>query len=716
MKEKSMAREQEEIQESQKISSEPQGKFDLSSSLVLFIVKPSHLHAMIPDHEIFACKEIFVNSACHESNFGLARLLAYQGQFEAAVEYLKLALDGLNDELYKQWLNALTVKLSKGCESEAVESRGFLNSLFCYGVRRSRPKVCEVDVNVKTVENFWTLMEMSFRAGDEMDVPEFWATKVREVDRYFGYLAWSEVFFFRNEWQKGLDILKQLVLSHSKRPEAYIKMWYHYFYNVKDYDQAECVISEAFLLISSHEYHEYYILFTYFLAKTLFKLKRSLEYLSTLQKKFIENPTYPIFLFLYGKFCVKSEDYNYNGTAIGALQECTRLCDPSRLGLIYYWLAKGYMNGRHHIEAYETVKLALKHLNPKYTRKMNELKCWILDIQPSIEKVEKVEKILSGNLTAEGYKLCKSLCSQVKDLHKITVDVLLAKMLWKTGRHDEALKKLYAVSGISTVKMNAHFLLLEYLSLQSNIRCMRTVACEMVAKCKNFQVPAHIWVRVNLLYSKIMIKNNKPGKAILILKLIAKVLPPIPFASIQYTKFLQRAKDLQELANAHINTTESINTYNFSSYKNSFIESTFEVRDLSYKVIAEEAAAFPAINLKFAARRSHRIVTERVSDVKVYCKKKTQDEKGIEHDEKKEASAILAGKEASFLSVCSDPLFLYKIGKIAAKFNVLLHDGICAIRDYIELLKFEKDRGFAVLRAKKAEGIYRDLCVKIKEF
>ena len=711
-----MAQDQEQNFENLITTSETQGKFDLLSPLIMFIVKSSHLHAMIPDHEIFACKEIFVNSACHESNFGLARLLAYQGQFEAAVEYLKLALDGFNDELYREWLNSLSVKLCKGNESEAVGTRGLLNNWLCYGAVRSKNKVCEVDLGVRTVENFWTLMELSFKSSEELEVPEFYATKVREVDKYFGYLAWSEVFFYRNEWQKGLDILKQLILSHSKRPEAYIKMWYHYFYNVKDYEQAECVISEAFLMISSHDYHEYYILFTYFSSKTLFKLKRTLEYLSTLQKKFIENPTYPIFLFLYGKFCVKSEDYNYNGTAIGALQECTRLCDPSRLGLIYYWLAKGYMQGRQHIEAYETVKLALGHLNPKYTRKMNELKCWILDIQPSIEKVEKVEKILSGNLTAEGYKLCKSLCSQVKDLHKITVDVLLAKMLWKTGRHDEALKKLYAVSGISTVKMNAHFLLLDYLGLQHNIRCMKTVACEMVAKCKNPQVPAHIWVRVNILYSKIMVKSNKPGKAILILKLIAKILPPIPFASIQYTKFLQRAKDLQDLANAHMNNTESINTYNFSSYKNSFIDSTFEVRDLSYKIIAEEAAAFPAINLKFAARRSTRIATERISDVKVYCKKKTQDEKVIEHDDKKETSAIMAGKEASFLSVCSDPLFLYKIGKIAAKYSVMLHDGLCAVKDYIELLKFEKDRTKAFFWASKAEKVYRDLCVKIKEF
>ena len=140
------------------------------------------------------------------------------------------------------------------------------------------------------------------------------------------------------------------------------------------------------------------------------------------------------------------------------------------------------------------------------------------------------------------------------------------------------------------------------------------------------------------------------------------------------------------------------------------------MRDLSYKIIAEEAAAFPAINLKFAARRSHRIATERISDARVYFKKKTQDEKVAEHEDKKETSAIMAGKDASYLSVSSDPLFLYKIGKIAARYNVMLHDGLCAVRDYIELLKFEKDRTKAFNWASKAEKVYRELCVKIKEF
>lgn len=691
---------------------EETAKFDTSSSIVLFLVKDKDLQILIPDYEVYACKEIFSNSTCHESYFGLARLLAYQNQFQASLEYLKSAIEIRPDPLYIQWQMTLLAKLRKFKELETNENQNFFSKFLCNGMTRTRVNADEIQLaQNKSIENYWALLEMSMKGEVELEVPEYYAARILELDKYFGYLAWSSVFFNRNEWQKGLDILKQLILSHSKRPEAYLALWYHSYYNVKDYEQADCIMSEAFLMINSEDFQEYYILFCIYSAKTLMKLKKTTESFTLMRNKFIQHPTYPIFLFVYGKYCVKSDDYNYNGTAIGALQECTRLCDPSRLGTIYYWLAKGYMHGRQHIEAYETVKLALMHLSPKHARKMNELKCWIVDIQPSIEKVEKVEKILSGNFNAEGYKMCKILCSQVKDLHKITVDVLIAKMLWKTGRHDEALKKLYAVSGISTVKMNAHFLLLEYLGMQNNFRCLKTVASEMVAKCKNPQVPAHIWVRANLLYAKVILRNNKPGKAILILKLIAKILPPIPFASIQYTKYLQRAKDLQDLASAHVFKSESLNTYNFSSYKNSFIDSSCEVRDMSYKIIAEEAAPLPALTLKFASRRSERVVTERAYDVKLYYKKKTQQDKELDIDLKKEQAP---SKDLKTLSVCSDPIFLYKIGKIALKYNILLHDGVCAIRDYIELLKFEKDKSKALSQALKAEKIYREICGKIK--
>ena len=179
-------------------------------------------------------------------------------------------------------------------------------------------------------------MELSLKSCAELEPPQYFATKIKELDNYFGYLAWVEVIFSRNEWKIGIDILLELIRIYGGRPEAYLKLWEHYYYTVKDYERAEDAAAEAILKVTSNDYHQYYILLSIFLSKALFKLKKIRECLDFLQRKFIENPTYPVFLYHYGRFCTKCEDYLFNGSAIGALNECIRLCDVSRYGLIYY--------------------------------------------------------------------------------------------------------------------------------------------------------------------------------------------------------------------------------------------------------------------------------------------------------------------------------------------------------------------------------------------
>lgn len=695
-------------------------KQDPLSTFVFFLVREKHLQFMIPDFEVTSCKEIFSNPSCHEACFGLARLYCFEGKFQRALEYLDLALSSISDPIYKKWRSILTVKTTRQTETETIQSKSLLSCFLCCNTVRSQISVLQMLQDCsESVDILYGFMELSMKGFSELDLPEHYASKIKDRDIYIGYLAWSEVYFRRNEWQKGLDILKQLVINYSNRPEAYIKLWYHYYYNVKDYEQAEEVMCEASLMVTSIEFHHYYIVFCIYTAKTLFKLKRYRECLNLLQRKFLENPTYPIFLYMYGKYCTKSDDYMYNGTAIGALHECIRLCDNSRYGGIYYWLAKAYTQGRQHLEAYDTVKLALQFLDSSASRKVLELRRWMSDIQESIQKIEELERILASDLDSEGLKKCKELCAEVKDFHKLTVDVLYAKMLWKTGRHEEALKKLYAVSGISTVKMTAHFLLLQYLGEQNDLRCMKTVACEMVVKCKNPQVPANVWVKVNLHYAEILLKNKKPGKAIMILKLLAKVLPPIPFANIAYTKLLQRAKNLQDLTLAHTLGLESYSAYNYSTYKNSFIDGAFEVRDFSQRLIAEEAAPLPTIMEKrFKERRADRTVSERVNEFRMYKKKKTQEDIEIGDEDKKDNTLlgvnIQPSREFKSLTVCSDPIFLYKIGKISGKHRVSLQDGICAINDFIELMKFEKDRFKRLKMLEKAEKVRSQLYHIIK--
>jgi hypothetical protein len=102
----------------------------------------------------------------------------------------------------------------------------------------------------------------------------------------------------------------------------------------------------------------------------------------------------------------------------------------------------------------------------------------------------------------------------------------------------------------------------------------------------------------------------------------------------------------------------------------------------------------------------------------MYKKKKTQEDIEIGDEDKKDNTLlgvnIQQSREFKSLTVCSDPMFLYKIGKIAGKHRVSLQDGICAINDYIELMKFEKDRFKRLKMLEKAEKVRSQLYHIIK--
>ena len=266
--------------------------------------------------------------------------------------------------------------------------------------------------------------------------------------------------------------------------------------------------------------------------------------------------------------------------------------------------------------------------------------------------------------------------------------------------------------------MTGYFLLLNYLEQQNNLKCMKTVASEMIMKCKNPQVPSHIWVKANLIYSKVLVKNSKPGKAILVLKCLAKLLPPMPFVDITYTKLLQRANSMQDLTTAHNQYLESMNAYNYSTYKNSFIFTTYNVRDFSQKLVSEEAAPIPEFATKINHfRKSQRTITENILNPVRYTKRRTVEVK--DEIESKEVTILGVSipnlMEFRGFSICSETIFLYKIAKISLEFNINLQDGLCAINDYLELIRFEKDLTFKEKQIIKATKLKVDLLDKIQD-
>jgi hypothetical protein len=114
------------------------------------MIKENHLQIMIPDYELYSCKEIFEFSTCHESFFGMSRLHAYEGKFYKALESINYAIETQPDPIYKLWQCVLTVKTTK--KIEEIQTHSFLQSLLCCSPNRSMNKIIELLQNIEENE------------------------------------------------------------------------------------------------------------------------------------------------------------------------------------------------------------------------------------------------------------------------------------------------------------------------------------------------------------------------------------------------------------------------------------------------------------------------------------------------------------------------------------------------------------------------------------
>lgn len=180
-------------------------------------------------------------------------------------------------------------------------------------------------------------------------------------------------------------------------------------------------------------------------------------------------------------------------------------------------------------------------------------------------------------------------------------------------------------------------------------------------------------MKAHMYYAKSLIKTGNIHKAVLIYKTLAQVQPTLFIPDVNYTKELQKASSKDELVNVienleqkkfkssfmyseALNDLDTQRTRLISSRKNliSILINDDADLDLPYKQASSE---FP--NLLLPETDSKHTPTKGIL--------KTHDSTNVG------------------FSVCSDYLFLYKIGKVAAKNKMFLEDGIQALHDFLNI-------------------------------
>jgi tetratricopeptide (TPR) repeat protein len=684
-------------------------KLEPASCFMWFLVQRKSLGDALPDYELTYCKKIFKDMllkqpSCHEALFGLAKILFHSNKYSKALSCLEKAIKISEDPLYKKWLSILQIKVACNTKAEAVTCKTRVQS---FGI--SLPKDLEI---------LWCLLEISLSGllnGKEIEQPSHYAGLIKALDTYFGYLSWSKVLMHEKQPQKTIKVLVQLIQSNPSRPEAYLLLWQHYYYVEKNYEIAEEIAREAFNKAKSPHYRT---LLAVNYAKTFFRLKKFRHCFEILQKQYIENPMHIVFLYQYGRLCTKSEDLSFNGSAIGALQECLGVSRSNRYGLIYYWLSKAQILKRQYIESYYSMKLALKYLGSSETEKKSEIKKKLRELNPLLTKLEVVEKTLSTETSRDELDNCLILSNQIKDFQKTAGEMLVCKVLWKMDLKDDAIFKLKQMCSTSAGNLNFYFSLFEYITDEKE---QKVIGKEMIQKCSNQQIPTQLKVEAFIIYSRILCRNSKPQKAINILKTIGKIFPPFPLANLPYVNELRVAKGFSDMLAYAIKKIKSTG-YELSSNSDEFQNNSTNGSNLdAFDIESNMIFQSPGVQRKGSNFGN---VIKKSGNMNKYRNLSIETEtdnnhigdlnKIINHMKKNET---INGKGAfSEFSVSSDISFLYLIAKISMKFNVYLQDGYSAIEDYLNIIRFQNSIPQKEIKIVKALNAKAWLSLKLNKF
>ena len=667
-------------------------KLDPLSCFLLFIIKGKSLKNIIPDYEFSISEEKLQQNIENDQKdpelyFNIGRLMCHKQNYPRAIEFFNKAISLSKDNVqYKLWKTVVSIDTYKTIPADTQK-----NQVFCCLARERSPKLKFLTNLINTfsaypsqIEALWALMEISLRkiveAEQYIESPRYYASVMKELDKYYGYLSWSYISLNENR-PEGIEILLDIINTYPNRPEAYYLAW-DYYYKIKKYERSKDIATEAFLKLTDIESNYYYILFSIRIAKSYYYTGEFNNCVELLHKKYLEHPEYPVFLYKFAKYYVVSEDFAMSGACKGILKELIRLCDESRLGSIYYWLFKSYQLTRQYPYAYKYATKALPYLDPNKPKKYSEIQIICQEMKPAINIISNIKSnIANQTITKEILKKCED----VKQFYKPIGELLLAEALYLKGNTDEAVTILKSMISSSRIETSAYFKL-----LLIDPDCSEIIFKELLERTKNSQIPPQVWVKVNLLYSKFMFKQGHNKKAFYILRVLAKMMPPLPYVKIPYCRSLQNSETFQELEVAFTKISDINSDDNRASFEY-FNREMIDESPLSSNPKRERIKNYQGKQyIKYHSSFIDADLTE-VNQEDLLTFQAAPDN-------------YLAG-----FSICSKPKFLYYIAKFSAKAQGNSEVGLLAINDYLELMKLEKNKTKANVKIIKAKQIENKL-------
>lgn len=651
------------------------------SALVLLLCTGLHDSLnLMPDYELERCKvicgDVMSRAESAETCFALGRLLTYEGNYESALRLVTEAkAKAPGDELYCTWellLQVLAIrctpkpKLTIDFQSIWLSVVNTCSSKNSRTHKESLTPPSTAKLPQLSIEQLWCYLELALADPQSQGDPRRYAAQLKEMHRYYGYLAWGLCYLQSSvDWNKGVEILQELIRTHPLNPESYLKLWGVYYYRLKDYESAMDVIEQAF--VKATEQRLFRLLVSLKYAKTLWRVKRTEACLDFLQTQYSEQQGHMGYLYLYGRLSVQSESLRERVFAINALQETIRLGAKRRRGLAFYWLAKAYLLGRETAQAVSAFQQAALLLPISQAKKLTQTHSYLNQMTSFILSLDQLRNfpIVGDSGTAIQ---AQHLAAAVSMCDGNAGNLAYSQVLFGMGLQSSALAVAQTVCECRTDSLLATIQRLRILKRQGNWERMKLEA----EACIEVGLSCTVREGVDLvmLYADSLALGGEASKGILALKCAGKSFPPVAFSDFPYLYTLQRATSLAQLALL----PRQINPQS----------------DLSIPPCFPD---FPSLLAKVSHATKHdlqhyepRPTTSTLESPSSF-QRSFQAPLGLTLDQ--ETPAI--GR----FSLCSSVRFLYKIGKLAVRYKCGYEDACWALKDCLGWLKRRLPSPFA---------------------
>ena len=289
----------------------------------------------------------------HEWLFGMSQINFLIGMNEIAIEYISKAIECSRGTInrYCVWkaIYLYFIFLNNKQDSRIKTKKLANDYLLCEWAALAAEKQSPDNITINYLILILSIEKISLMKNNKsvsssiIKSPTIYASKIMKLNKYFGYIAWVEVYLKdKTKLKLANEVLFDLMTEYPNSPHAFLRKW-RKEYESDAYLDWILPIEELFLKDEEMNWiPELKIIIALLYSKSLAKTNQFILACELVQNEFYKKPTHTAFLYYYGKYAWLSPHPNFQWVSIGVLKECLKSCISQRSVKVNYYLGLAF--------------------------------------------------------------------------------------------------------------------------------------------------------------------------------------------------------------------------------------------------------------------------------------------------------------------------------------------------------------------------------------